>query len=107
MSIFLHFDDKEINLQDPSLLVKEDYRDYFGRPELKPFLLSEICALDMLYAVTELNGGYYKECLVLKGGHSVRNHVSLVDHRFSFDADFNLNSPKGYTYGDLKNFEKI
>lgn len=101
MGIFFYIDDKLIDFQNPRSLVKDEYSQYFGRLGLEPFLLSEICALDMLYAVTEMNSGYYKERLVLKGGHSVRNHVPLVDHRFSFDADFNPNSPGGFTFGDV------
>ncbi|MGI0102637.1 MAG: nucleotidyl transferase AbiEii/AbiGii toxin family protein [Nitrosotalea sp.] len=106
MGIFFYIDDKLIDFQNPTSLVKDDYRKYFGRRELEPFLLSEICALDMLYAVTEMNNGYYKDRLVLKGGHSVRNHVPLVDHRFSFDADFNPNSPGGFTFGDVSDIRK-
>lgn len=64
-------------------------------------MLSEICALDMLYAVEKMNNGFYKDRLVLKGGFSVRNHVPLIDHRFSFDADFNPNTKNNFTYGDV------
>lgn len=106
MGIFFYFNEKEINLADPTSHVKEEFRDVFGRVDLKPFLLSEICALDMLYAAMNMNEGYYKKRLVLKGGHSVRNHVPLIDHRFSFDADFNLNSTSGYTYGDVSDLRK-
>lgn len=106
MALFYYFNDKDINLEKPELLVKDDLTNYFERQELRSFLRSELCALDMLYAVTKMNDGYYKERLVLKGGHSVRNLVSLIDHRFSFDADFNLNSTKDYTYGDVSNIKK-
>jgi predicted nucleotidyltransferase component of viral defense system len=64
-------------------------------------LLSEICALDMLYVVEKLNDGFYRNKLVLKGGFSVRNHVPLIDHRFSFDADFNPNTKNNFTYRDV------
>lgn len=53
-----------------------------------------------------MNDSYYKKRLVLKGGHSVRNLVSLIDHRFSFDTDYNLNSPSGYTYGNVTNLKR-
>ncbi len=101
MGIFFFMDDVLINLDDPVALVKDQYREYFARKELAPFILSEICALDMLYIIAEMNGGYYKHRLVLKGGLSVRNLVPLVDHRFSFDADFNPNTQQGFTYGDI------
>lgn len=106
MGVFFYIDDKLIDFQNPRSLVKDEYSQYFGRRGLEPFLLSEICALDMLYAVTEMNDGYYKERLVLKGGHSVRNHVLLEEHRFSFDADFNPNSPSGFKYGDTSDIRK-
>lgn len=106
MGMFFYFDQREISFDDPIRHVKDKYLEVFGRQELRPYLLSELCALDMLYAVTTMKNGYYKERLVLKGGHSVRNLVPLKDHRFSFDADFNLNSPAGYTYGDVYNVKK-
>lgn len=101
MGLFFYIDEKSINFDGLTDLVQDQYREYFGRRELIPYILSEICALDMLYAVTTMNDGYYKERLVLKGGHSVRNHVPLIDHRFSFDADFNPNSYDKFTYGDV------
>jgi predicted nucleotidyltransferase component of viral defense system len=101
MGIFFYIDDRLINFDDPASMVKEEYSKYFARPELAPFLLSEICTLDLLYSIAEMNDGYYKERLVLKGGLSVRNHVPLIDHRFSFDADVNPNTENGITYGDL------
>lgn len=104
-SLFFYLKDKEVKLDDPTRHVKDKYHNVFARKELEPYLLSELCALDMLYAVTTMNDGYYRERLVLKGGHSVRNLVPLIDHRFSFDADFNVNSPQGYTYGDVDNLK--
>lgn len=101
MGVFFCIDDRLINFDDPQALVKEECREYFARRELAPFLLSEICALDMLYAIEDVNDGYYRERLVLKGGFSVRSLVPLMDHRFSFDADFNPNTQKGFTYGDV------
>jgi len=101
MGIFFYIDDRLINFDDPVTLVKDQYREYFARKELAPFLLSEICALDMLHAVVEMNNGFYKDKLVLKGGFSVRNHVPLTDHRFSFDADFSPNTKNNFTYGDV------
>ncbi len=99
--ILFDIDDDLINFDDPASLVKDEYREFFARKELAPYLFSEICALDMIFAVTKMNDGYYFERLVLKGGLSVRNHVPLVDHRFSFDADYNPNTSGGYTFGDV------
>lgn len=101
MGIFFYIDDRLISFDDPSTLVKDEYRDYFGRKDQAPFILSEICTLDMIYSVAQMNNGYYNDRLVLKGGLSVRNHVPLIDHRFSFDADYNPNTQDGFTYGDV------
>jgi len=49
MKKFFYIDDRLINLDDPVSLVKDEYREYFARKELAPFLLSEICVMDMLY----------------------------------------------------------
>ncbi len=106
MGMFFYFDEKEISLNDPQRHVQDQYATVFGRPELKSYLLSELCVLDMLYAMTTMKDEYYKERLVLKGGHSVRNLVPLEDHRFSFDVDFNPNSASGYTYGDVDHMKK-
>ena len=82
-------------------MVKDEYNERFARREFAPYILSEICALDMLYAATEMRDGYYGERLCLKGGLSVRSAVPLAGHRFSFDADFDPNSPGGFTYSDV------
>ena len=101
MGIFFFIDDRLVNLDDPTAMVKDEYNERFARREFAPYILSEICALDMLYAATEMRDGYYGERLSLKGGLSVRSAVPLADHRFSFDADFDPNSPGGFTYGDV------
>ncbi len=101
MSIFFDIDDDLINFDDPTSLVKDEYREFFGRRELAPYLFSEICVLDMILAVSKMKNAYYFDRLVLKGGLSVRNHVPLIDHRFSFDADYNPNTHGGYTFGDV------
>lgn len=105
-TFFFFIDDRLVNFDDPTSMVKDEYRKYFARKELAPFILSEICALDMLYAVQEMDSGFYRERLALKGGFSVRNHVPLIDHRFSFDADFNANTQKGFTYGDVSGIRR-
>ncbi|MDG7016703.1 MAG: hypothetical protein JRM82_04930, partial [Nitrososphaerota archaeon] len=101
MTIFFHIDDGLINFDDPTGLVKDEYRAYFARRDFAPYLFSEICVLDMIYGVSKMKDGYYFDRLVLKGGLSVRNHVPLVDHRFSFDADYNPNTHAGHTFGDV------
>lgn len=68
--------------------------------------MSELCTLDMIYAVATMKGGYYREGLVLKGGLSVRNHVPLTDHRFSFDADYDPNTQFEYSFGKVDGIRK-
>ena len=63
-------------------MVKDEYYEHFARKEFASFIRSEICALDMLYAVVDMRDGYYAERLSLKGGLSVRSVVPLSDHRF-------------------------
>lgn len=104
--VLFEIDDARINFEDPASLVKDEYAGIFTRKELAPYLLSEICALDMIMAVSKMNGGYYCDRLVLKGGLSVRNHVPLISHRFSFDADYNANTAKQFTFGDVSDIRK-
>ena len=106
MGIFFNLDERSIDFEKPELLVKDEFKRHFGGQENRPFLLSELCVLDMLYALEKIQDGYYKKRLVLKGGHSVRSLVSLIDHRFSFDTDYNLNFSSEYTYGDVENLKK-
>ncbi len=106
MSNFFYIDDNQINFDDLSALVKDEFQQYFGRKELDPYILSEVCVLDMIYAVINMKDGYFKDKLVLKGGLSVRNHVPLIDHRFSYDADFNANSHNGFTYRHVSMLRK-
>ena len=105
MGVFFFIDDRLINLDDPTAMVKDEYHQRFARKEFAPFILSEICALDMLYAVADMRDGYYVERLSLKGGLSVRSTVPLADHRFSFDADFDPNTQGGFTYRDVSDLK--
>ncbi len=102
MGIFFFIDDRLINLDDPLSIVKDEYHERFARQEFAPFILSEVCVLDMLYMITAMKDGYYKERLSLKGGLSVRSAVPLADHRFSFDADFDPNSRGGFTFRHVR-----
>ena len=101
MAIFFNIADEAVIGTDPRDLVKDEYKKYFSDQETVPKLCSEICALDMIYSVARMRGGYYRDRLVLKGGMSVRNHVPLVDHRFSFDADYDPNSYAGFSFGSV------
>ena len=100
MSIFFCANDERVDFQDPTNLVKDEYSSAFARKELAPYILSEVCSLDMIHAVASMRDGYYRDRLVLKGGLSVRNHVPLLNHRFSFDADYDPNTQLKYTFGD-------
>lgn len=101
MGVFFFIDDGLVNFDDPRVMIKDEYHDLFAKKELAPFILSEVCALDMVYAVMAVNGGYYKDKLSLKGGLSVRSLVPLKSHRFSFDADFDPNTQAGSVTGTL------
>jgi len=101
VGVFLFIDDRQVNFDDPTAMVRDEYGRHFARRELAPLILSEICALDMLYAIEDINDGHYRDRLCLKGGLSVRSLVPLMGHRFSFDADFDPNTQKGFTYGDV------
>lgn len=82
-------------------MVKDEYHGRFVEKGFAPFILSELCAMDMLYAVANMRDEYYRERLVLKGRLSVRSAVPLANHRFSFDADFDPNTPGGFSYRDV------
>ena len=106
MGLFIHLDEHAITLGNPIVHVKDEYREAFDEPYLIPYLTSELCVIDMLCAVTSMRDGYYRERLVLKGGHSVRNFVPLLDPRFSFDVDFNANAAAGYSYGKVDRLKR-
>lgn len=101
MGAFFNVADDAVVNTDPRDLVKDEFQKYFSDEEIVPMLFSELCALDMIYAVAKMRDGYYHDRLVLKGGMSVRNRVPLLDHRFSFDADYDPNSYAGYHFGDV------
>ncbi len=101
MTVFFYLDEASVNFDDPTVLVKKEYAVDLGFKERSPYILSELCVLDMVYAVASMKDGYYLERLVLKGGLSVRNHVDLLNHRFSFDVDFDANTQGGYTFGKV------
>lgn len=101
MGIFFFIDDGLVDFDDPTVMVRDEHNRLFAKKELAPYILSEVCALDMVYAVMAANGGYYRERLSLKGGLSVRSLVPLEGHRFSYDADFDPNTQGGFSYGDV------
>lgn len=105
MGVFFFIDDRLVDLDKPDEMVKDEYHGRFAERGYAPFILSELCAMDMLYAVTSMRDGYYRDRLVLKGGLSVRSAVPLANHRFSFDADFDTNTPEGFRYRDVSDLK--
>lgn len=101
MTVFFYINEALVNFDDPTVLVKKEYSANLALKERAPYILSEVCVLDMVYAVASMRDGYYRDRLVLKGGLSVRNHVELLDHRFSFDVDYDANTQSGYTFGKV------
>lgn len=101
MGIFFSIDDGLVDFDDPTVMVRDEYAHLFARKALAPYILSEVCALDMVYAVMAASNGYYRDRLSLKGGLSVRSLVPLEGHRFSYDADFDPNTQGGFSYGDV------
>ena len=105
MGMFFYLDEALISLEDPMRHVRPEFKDLFAASH-KPYILSELCVIDMLCALTRARGGHYKRRAVVKGGHSVRNYVPLEHHRFSFDVDLNPNSFDGYSYGKISGLKK-
>ena len=101
MGIFFSIDDDLVDFEDPTVMVRDEHNRLFAKKALAPYILSELCALDMVYAVMAANDGYYKDRLSLKGGLSVRSLVPLESHRFSYDADFDPNTQGGFSYRDV------
>lgn len=101
MGIFFSIDDELVDFDDPTVMIREEHNHLFAKKALAPYILSEVCALDMVYAVMAANDGYYKDRLSLKGGLSVRSLVPLESHRFSYDADFDPKTQGGFSYGDV------
>lgn len=101
MTVLFYINESLVNFDDPTVLVKKEYSAKLALKERAPYILSELCVLDMIYAVADMKGGYYRDRLVLKGGLSVRNHVELLDHRFSFDVDYDPNTQSGFTFGKV------
>jgi RNase P subunit RPR2 len=56
----------------------------------------------MLLAICRIRDSYYKERLILKGGHSVRAYVPLRAHRFSYDLDYNIYREGGHTFREIQ-----
>ena len=61
MGVFFFIDDRLVNLHEPAVMVKDKYYGRFAEKDFAPFILSELCAMDMLYAVTNMRDGYYRE----------------------------------------------
>lgn len=57
MGIFFFINDSLVNLDDPTVMVKDEYHERFARKEFSPFILSEVCVLDMLYMIDDMRDG--------------------------------------------------
>lgn len=74
MGVFFFIDDRLINLDDPTAMVKDEYHERFARKEFAPFILSEICALDMLYSCRH-------EGRILRGKAQPEGRTVCQEHR--------------------------
>ena len=104
--IFYSLDVTRESINDPMTMVKPGIWEMIANRQMENYVLSEVCALDMMYAITGMAGGLYRTGLVLKGGMSVRNYVPVAEHRISFDLDFNPNSAAGYSYGKVSRIKR-
>jgi len=101
MASFYLLDDSAIG-SEPSAVLEAQFSTRLQGVENRPNVFAELCILDMLLAIHRVRGGYYREKLILKGGHSVRTYVPLRAHRFSYDLDFNIDRNAGYTFRDIQ-----
>ena len=104
--IFYSLDVTKEAINDPMTMVKSGIWETIANRQMENYVLSEICALDMMYTITGMADGFYRTRLVLKGGMSVRNYVPVAEHRISFDLDFNPNSAAGYSYGKVSRIKR-
>jgi predicted nucleotidyltransferase component of viral defense system len=87
---------------EPSGMLDAEFSTRLQGVENRPNIFAELCVLDMLLAIYQIRDSYYKERLVLKGGHSVRTYVPLPAHRFSYDLDFNIYREGGHTFREIQ-----
>jgi predicted nucleotidyltransferase component of viral defense system len=101
MGIFYVLDEATTG-PDPSGILNVEFSRRLQRIEDRPNIFAELCVLDILLAINQIRDSYYKERLILKGGHSVRTYVPLRAHRFSYDVDFNIDRDSGHTFREIQ-----
>jgi|SRR5208282_1589707 len=101
MAAFYLVDESAIG-PEPSGILDGQFSTRLQGSENRPNIFAELCVLDMLLAICRIRDSYYKERLVLKGGHSVRTYVPLRAHRFSYDLDFNIYRDGGHTFREIQ-----
>lgn len=105
MAIFNILDESVIG-QDPSGILNPEFSMRLQRVEDRPNVFAELCVLDMLLTISRIRDSYYRELLILKGGHSVRTYVPLHSHRFSYDLDFNIHREAGHTFRKVQSLRE-
>lgn len=98
--------DESVIGSDPSGILNAEFSRRLQRSEDRPNIFAELCALDLLLAISQIRESYYKERLILKGGHSVRTYVPLYAHRLSYDLDFNIHREGGHTFREVESLIK-
>lgn len=98
--------DESVIGQDPSGLLSSEFSRILQRVEDRPNIFAELCVLDLLLAISRIRDSYYRELLILKGGHSVRTYVPLHSHRFSYDLDFNIHREDGHTFREVQSLRE-
>jgi RNase P subunit RPR2 len=101
MAAFYLLDESPIG-PEPSGILDTEFSTRLQHVEDRPNIFAELCVLDMLLAICRIRDSYYKERLILKGGHSVRTYVPLRAHRFSYDLDYNIYREGGYTFRHIE-----
>ena len=101
MAIFYLLDDSAVS-SEPSGILSAEFSTRLQGVENLPNIFAELCVLDMALAIYNVRDAYYREKLILKGGHSVRTYVPLRAHRFSYDLDFNIYRDEGHTFRDIQ-----
>jgi predicted nucleotidyltransferase component of viral defense system len=101
MATFNLLDESAIG-PDPSGILDTEFSTRLQHVEDRPNIFAELCILDILLAICRIRDSYYKERLILKGGHSVRAYVPLRAHRFSYDLDYNINREGGHKFREIQ-----
>ena len=105
MTAFSILDETVIG-SDPSGILNAEFSRRLKRSEDRPNIFAELCILDLLLTISQIRESYYKERLILKGGHSVRTYVPLYAHRFSYDLDFNIHREGGHTFREVESLSE-